>query len=369
MKSLQRYYFTKIFENELFKEELTKSSEELINESFNSSLLSKLAKKIFDVEEYSRQQYKKRVEEYNKNKDNYFSKPKPEDKKFSTLFGPITQEKGLRKIKVRCIKWNEIKDEDFQKYKGYDKKLAKYIREMFAKKHKAICIVVDEEKDDIKYVIKGFSEKDEKPIIYNFVEGNDYKSGVKTMSVTPPNRWKSRPLNVNEILETINDYDVYVLEITDNMIKEYTSLTDERYETQQGVINYDSESLKALASRNRKHYKKLAEELRAQRLAEDPQKLYNEIKQINAEVLDLYDTIMNNYEYIDRHYTLSTILNYVDSAFASFYNYIRFSRESKREKIDSWARDRQNDANNEINDVKRHIDKVKKEIEYIKKDL
>ena len=125
--------------------------------------------------------------------------------------------------------------------------------------------------------------------------------------------------------------------------------------------------------RNRAMYKKLAEELRAKRLQEDPNALYDKIKEANQKVLALYDKIITDDKYIGSHYSIGDAMSYVNDAFRQYYDFLRNQHEyndAKNHDDDSYAeRYIKGRVNDSINDVKKRIDYILKEIEKIENDL
>ena len=184
----------------------------------------------------------------------------------------------------------------------------------------------------------------------------------------------------------INDCDVYILNITDDLIKQYQTLSKSRQDAQKGSINYDKKSLSVLLQQQKARYSAMVKEIKAKKLQKDPNVLFDEIKQTNEAVVALYKEVLSKPENIDQYFDLGRLMDYVARAYESFYKSAKSGRDSVRRKERAkqraaergeeyseedydkydWDKGR---SDEEIRDAKEYIEKVKKEIENIKKNL
>ena len=386
MKDLSIYIREALDDRDILIETLHEMNIMTINEAFNSKILTNLANSIKKFEEPARKndaEQRKRAEEESKQRG-YTVKPSVNAMSFASMFGPtdanVPVGKGRysssRREHIRGIKWNEITDDMFTKYDGYDAKLHKVFKSLCNKKKAFIAIACEPDTDNIVYVVRGFDDNSNQ----SFWELAEHKnkwnndSGVVRKEKPKGNsQWYKRDYKGVEMLEDMNDYDVYLLEITDEMKSEYKSLYDERTEQKKGVVNYDDASLKQLAAENKVMYKKLAKELRAKRLQENPKALYDKIKEANQKVLALYDKIIADDKYIGSHYGIGDAMSYVNDAFRQYYDFLRNQQEyndAKSHDDGSYAeRFIKGRVNDSINDVKKRIDYILKEIDKLEKEL
>lgn len=348
MKSFVKY----INENQALNEFANKINEEMILESFQSSLLSKLAHKIKTA---SNQKSNRKVS-------------------FTSIFGPINKldyHHRPTKEKVFGIKWDQITDDDFIKYDGYSKELKKILQNVYKKTENADFIVCDG--DDIVYFIKGYNGDVE---LYSF---DGHLNTVKK-ETRRHYSYQERNLKLDEVLVLIHDFDeIYVLKITEDMVKEYISFNKERLENQKGIINYDEKSLKDIAERQRYRYQTLAKEMRANKIDDD--KLFNDIKDVNKEVVDLYEKIMKNPDFMDKYYELGRLMSYVGSTYDKFYMYSKEKAKVKKmenhlkdegksqEEIDNRTKYYKSTAKEYSETVIEYIKEIKKSIDQIENDL
>lgn len=344
-------------------------SEEIINESFKSSLLSKLAKAIWDAEAYNR--------EKNNNNNRQTS--------FASIFGPEKNKYGKL---LTGIKWTDITDDDFEKFDGTDKKLHKMIRDAYANKLNANFIICDKKTEDIVYFIKGYCKTEKavngmgitKTVIFYQFRGSSYDTGVQARKVAAY-KYRERFVNANEAIDIVKKYDVYVLEVTSDMIKKYSEFNDFRSEQKKGMINYDKSSLEEYARKQKARYNVLVKEMKAKRLIAGQKELWEKIKKINDECIKLYEKIMGNPEYIDKFYSLSNLMDYVARAYEYYYKFIQQNRENDRRKIklkergktdeeienmSSWMGD---SSKENIRDVEEYLNRIQNEIKRIEEEL
>ena len=394
MQNLSDYIYEAQENKSFILETINEMNIMTINESFQSTILTNLAKSIKkfeqpahnrDVENEKRERERHEQRNLERKINGYdeleYHKSKPNALSFATVFGPDnarvptskSRYASLKDMRIRGVKWAEITDDMFTKYDGYDAKFQKLFRKLCMKGLPFLAIACEPETDTIVYVARGFDESNS--LSFWELAQNKSKYNKETGFVRkqkPKGRWQERDYKGMEMLEDMNDYDVYLLEITDDMKSDYTLLYNDRKEAQEGVINYDKDSLKAIAAQQRARYKKLAAELRAKRLQENPKALYDDIKKLNDRVIAVYDKIMSDEKYVGEYYGIGNLMSYVENCFSQYYDYLRSKKDADDYKKRAEENGRQYDdsnnyyigrMNNEINDVKEHIDRAKKEIE------
>ena len=386
MKTIKNYIDDNFIQNEFIKEEINIISEDMmINESFQSSLLKQLAKKIYDVEDFTRKRDKEAQERWEA--DGYKGKRTPNAKSFSTIFGPIrtTNFRSKTTKTIKGVEWDKIKDSDFQKFMGYESKCKKAIKPIFAKGGQGLVIALDENTKDIIYFLKGYGDgKDFTPVTYTFNDnkeaGKEYQRGVKPIQRTRYS-YQVRNLKLDEFMETINDYEVYVLIITDDMFKTYNDLVHDRAVSQEGVINFDQASLKRLLEQQQARYKATIKEIRTKKLMEDTNKVLEEIKQVNADVIKLYEKIISNPNYLDKYFDLGRLMQYVSYCYEEYYKYAKNDNKSVKEYQAAKAKGLSSEeakgssryysaeAKSYINSAKDSINKVRELIKEIEQNL
>ena len=371
MKSLFESLNRQIYENKVFEEYLLLESQEMINEAFKSSLLVNLAKEIQKVEAQHRENDKKEAERWKA--QGYSGTPSKSERTFASIFGPLeyTPKYGGKKTGVQGIKWNEITDDDFKFYNDYDKNFEKLLKSIYSHKVNADIICCLQGTKTPKYVIKGYGkENTEPPKLYEFnVTG--WNKGFKEKTATKY-KYGERSLKYDEALGFLNDLDIYVLEITPEMIKNYQDLHTDRIESQKGIINFDKASLANILKKQQARYRVLVAEMKAKKLQSDPEEFFEEIKKTNDDVVKLYEKIMSKPEYLDQRFNLRRLMDYVASAYDNFYESIKSTR--KADVLDmkhpgnhyDWDRE---SAKTSINKSKEYIDEVKKMIKEIEDEL
>lgn len=372
MRTLYDSLIDNIYLNNVIEEYAILEAEEIINESFKSSLLTDLAKAIHKAEEEHREHDRKQ-EQYYKEKG-YLSKPSKTEKSFTSIFGPMTVTKNYnKKTGVQGIKWNEITDDDFKKYTTTDdKELQKIFRDVYGKKKNADMICCKPGTKDIIYFIKGYGQEVGEVHVYGF----NIKSWLKGVreKTAPKYKYDERPLKKDEALDLIDGLDIYVLEITDSMKKEYQDLHIGREELQKGVINFDKDSLASLLKSQQARYKTLAAEMRAKKLQLNPDLLFDEIKATNDKVVELYKRVISEEKFMGTMYDLNCLMQYVTNAYDSFYRYAKETKSADEfdkkypEAKGKWNFNRSN-AEGFINDTKEYVEKVKKMIKDIENQL
>ena len=384
MKNLGLFLSDNVCDKNILVETANLIVDEVINESFSAPLLIALAKRIKEAEKEHAEYDKKNEEEYKEK--GYGFKPSKTEKTFASIFGPITSTERYsgKQKNIRGLKWNEIKDEDFKQYKGDDKEFVKFLKSVYAKKAIADMIVCAPGTKDIVCFIKGYAKTLGDVRVYYFAtEG--WKKGVQEKTAKKY-KYDVRSLKVNETLELIKDFDVYVLEITESMIKDYDELSKSRLASQKGVVNYDDWSLKNLAKQQQARYKAMVEEIKAKKLQSDPNIYFEEIKKTNEDAIALFQKIISKPENMDVRYDISELMRRMSYAYEEFYKSLKSQKDSERhrerakerakergeefddEKYDKFDFDKEN-SKREINNSKEYLEDVKKMIKEIEDKL
>ena len=334
-----------------------------INEAFNSSLLQSLAKQIKTTGNQSAFAVKL----------------------FKDLFGAKT----VKRIKgdcvlVNCINWSKITDDDFVLYRGYNdaelKHAKKIIRALYAKKTKAIILLCYPNTKDVAMLING----------YNIIStGRDMrttsniKNDIKMYEFTPnrgmirrtekKNTWQERDLKCDEVLDIIVDYDIYSLEITDDMISEFNHLCKSREQAKKGVIYYDEKSLEELAKKQRKQLKELAADLRGKRLVGNSKQVFEELKQLNEEIIAMYENLfMNHADKLENIYSVGNLMHNLAYAFECYRVFVESNEHDKREKMADrdWRSDYyEGRAKQKLLDCEDYMARIRDDFEKIKESL
>lgn len=352
MKSLYENIINDIYKSKVLEEYVLIESNEIIqlNESFQSKLLINLAKTIQTAEKENAERDKKMIQHY---KDQgYSGTPSKNAKSFASIFGPITiyQRWGETKTGLQGLKWDQIKDDDFTLYKNVsenDKEFVKTLKNCYSKKIKANFICCEPGTENIIYFIKGYSKDLGDVRVYGFKSAFGNRNEV-TQKTATKYKWGERPLKYNEALELINGCDVYVLEITDSMKKEYVELHNTRIASQKGIINYDSESLKQILKQQKARYQALVKEMKAKKLEGDPKELMDRINKVHQEALDVMQQILSNPENMDEYFDVNRLLSYTSNAYQSFFDAFRF--KAKAEKNTEAARKRAKEAGRDFDE-------------------
>ena len=390
MKNLKEYLFDKECDNIILTEAASIIGEEMINEAFKSKILGKLASTI---KEYEKEQHRNDIEKQNDYNDKGWGKINPSEKTFTSLFGPIVQTSRYDSStkKVRGCQWDKITDDNVTYYEGgYDIALHKKIKQLYADKIRVRLVVFDPETQEIVYAGRVCSENDyktrksKKPSTFEFKAWTtaDGKSHKRVINKTAPIRkggWQTGDLKVDALIELINDYDVYFVEIPNEYITDYDVLVKDREEAQKGVINYDDASLKELAQRQRLHYKMLAKELRAKRLQDNPKYMLNEITKIHNEALKLAEQIIDSKEHIDEGYSIGNAMSYITLAFEEYFKYLKSmkdaeasverARERGREEPESYGEYYRSDAASQLDNCKDRLEKTKNYLDEIRERI
>ena len=380
MKQLCEYMSEYSCDREILIETCNLIINDMINESFKASILLELAKKIKDAEKSHSEDDKKNAERY---KEKNWGTPSKSAKSFASIFGPITEtgRYGGKKTGIQGIKWSEIKDDDFTFYEAdteeWDKKFIKTLRSMYGKKLNADVICCKPGTKEVVAFIKGYGKTEGDVKVYNFPT-TGWKKGVQEMTATKY-KFGERSLKFQEAIDAISGLDVYVLEIKDSMIEDYDVLHKEREKSQEGVINLDKSSLDKLLKQQQGRYKALVKEIKAKKLQDDPNILFNEIKKTNDDVIALYQKVIEKPENMDQRLDLDDLMRYVSYAYEQFYKSMKYKRDAERsverarekgdEKPERWGEYDRENSDESIRDAKEYVQKVKKMISEIEENL
>ena len=368
MKTLIEYIQHDKYLNVLTEAFIEIEAQETINEAFKSKLLTDLAKKIKEYEKTNNAREKERAA-----KSHWGGEPNLTS--FASIFGPKTADLGRYRGKkggLEGLKWSEITDGDFEKYSiaTDNKEIKKMLQSVYSRKEQA-DIIVTRKSGDIVYFIKGYGEE-KTPIFYFFMPPNSagLKHGV-SKAKKPRYSYQERDLKWGEaldLIEGITDGTVNVLKVNDSMIKTYKTLFDERTEAKKGIVNFDEESLKQLAKENQARYETLVKEIKTKKLQDSKENLFEEIQNLQKEVMDLYNGMIGNISEAPEYYELGQLMNYVNYAYESYYKAIKYGNKGDKAKGNKFEKDYyQGQSDSEIRDVKKYIDRARKEIEDINK--
>ena len=348
----------------------------VINESFQSSFLSDLAKKIKNSES---KRHKSLSSESEKRKDKYTSS-------FSNIFSSIIDNNN----KPINIKWDKVKDEDFVLYKSKDKKFKEICNDIFNTKlssnQKAMIISCEPNTKNIIYftnAINGRFNKDSwtrenGAVIFQFDvpytwwdkgnRGVDKKVDTVRKSSRGYNNY--RVLNQIEAFDLLKGYDNYVLKIDDSLIDEYQQISISRDESKKGMINFDKASLDKILKDQQDRYKAFVKSVKIKKLRSNDKALYEEIKNLNLEIISLNEEIMNNSNNWDLLSAMENIIKDFSYAFTYYYRYFISNAESQSPDADESDRKYyKKNADKNLIDVQETIDKYKEEIKKIKSKM
>jgi len=371
MQQLFEYLINDICDQAILKEEANLYAEDMVNESFKCELLTNLAAQIKKAEKKNNARKaeinKKREEEgYGSLREKFVS--------FASIFGPLTVNGRYNTKKgVQGLKWSEITEDDFVLVKaGNEKELKKALKPIYAKNGKGDAIVCEPGTKNPVMFIKGYGKDDDKRLYYFNMNQSSYGSGVHEQTAKKYS-YQTRALNMDEALALIKPYDVYILTITDDLIKQYQTIQQKRDAEKEGSINYDEASLAELLKKQKARYKTMVAEIKAKKLQKDPNVLFDEIKQTNDEVVALYKEIMSTPDNLDKYFDMGSLMSYVSGAYERFYRSMKDDREADRDDQkypnrsgDSWIRQ---SAKDNIRDAKDFLERAKKMIDEIKNEL
>lgn len=411
MKSLIKYFDQMMVESMILAEEMEiLASETIVTESFKSSILQKLAQKIYDAEKTNNQrevQSKKNQHERDKQDGHAFSDSwyKPKVVSFASVLGPITTTEkytGLVK-KTRGVKWSEITDDDFKEYALDDKELVKLIKKTYGKAEKSVIIITDKDKNPLN-LIKAFNDDPKQDGMFYFkldttqiskYGNSEYRrivpGGIKEFTKQYYS-YQYRALKANEVIALLNEYSnlsgikAYALEITDSMTQEYQRTVIDRKEAQKGVINYDKESLEKLAKAQRARYEALVKKMKEEKFSSNQDQLLKYIEDAQKKVVDLIKEAIKpeNLEKSSSMSIVGDLMRNISYSYQSLLEYYQSSHRSKKhiERAKQRAAEKGEEfdeedykkydfdsekATEEINNVVEYIKDIDKEIERIRK--
>lgn len=379
MRSITEYMQDFKYENMVFNETMSIISEGMITESFKAEMLTNLAKEISKAE---KEHNKREIENAERMTKEYGYNHNPKIKSFSTIFGPVTvtSRYGGKSKKTSGVKWADITDGDFMLFPDpEDKQLKKFIKDCYANRKNALMILCEHDTKKICYVVQAYKENTDK-VCYEFVDSG-WNKGVQAKKARAY-KYSSRNLKAEEVLDLIasQELDVYALEITKDMTQAYNEIVKNREDSREGMINYDKESLKQLLSQQQARYKTLVKEMKAKKLMEDPNLMYDEITQVQTEATALVKEIMSKPEYIDKFYNAADIMRTISYCFEEFYKYAREQREGEKmvqkyigrgkeeEEARKYAKEWHN-GESHILDAKKYLKEIKEQIEQMRKEM
>lgn len=389
MKQLCEYMSEYSSDRAIFLETVNLIVDELITESFQSSILTSLSKAIKDAESKHAENDKAAEKRYKEEGRGY--KPSKTAKSFADIFGPLTETSKYgnnKKTGIRGLKWSEIKDDDFQYFEAdsedWDKKFIKLLRSVYQKKIMADVVCCNPGTKDVVCFIKGYVKTLGEVRVYYFPT-TGWKTGVQEKTATKY-KFGERSLKLDEAIDVVSGLDAYFLEIKEDMVKDYDVLHKEREESQKGVVNLDERSLRDLLKQQQARYRTMVKEIKAQKLQSDPNILFDEIKKTNDEVVALFQKVMASPENMDQRFNLDDLMRYVSYAYEQFYKAMKYKRESEHtkerykkraeEKGEEW--DEENfkkwdydgsSSDEAIRDAKEYVQKVKKMISKIEENI
>ena len=378
MQQLFEYLINDICEQKFLQEEAVLNiEEEMVNESFKCELLTNLAEQIKKAEKKNNAQKIKNNKELEEKGYGY----RDTLTSFASIFGPLTiNGRYSSKKGIQGLKWSEITEDDFVLIKaGNEKELKKALKPIYAKNGKGDAIICLPGTKTPVMFIKGYGKDDDKRLYYFQMNQTRWPSGAILQNsgvkekTAPKYSYQIRSLKLDEVMPLISDLDVYILNITDELIKQYKTIQQEREEAKKGVIKKKKKSLAELLKKQKARYRALADEMKAKKLQKDPNALWDEIKKANDEVVNLYKEIISTPENIDKYYSLGLLMGYVSNAYEQF---VRSMKETyTADKYDKKYPDSKDKSINRewaeeyINSAKDYVDRVNKEIEKIKEDM
>lgn len=388
MKDLRIILSNNYCDKQILEETSNLIAEEVINESFQSSILSGLAKAIKDAESKHAANDKKEMDRYKSGERSY--EPSKTAKSFASIFGPLeeTPRYGDKKTGIRGLRWSEIKDEDFQYFEAdteeWDKKFVKLLRSVYQKKIMADIVCCKPGTKEVVNFIKGYTKTAGDVRVYHFPT-TGWKTGVQEKTATKY-KYNERSLKLDEAIDVISGLDIYFLEIKDDMIKNYDELHKGRVDSRKGMVNLDEASLRNLLKQQQGRYNALVKEIKARKLQADPNVLLDEIKETNDQAVELFRKVISNPENMDQRFAIDDLMRYMSYAYEQFYKSMRSKRDSDRsierakqrakekgeefdeKKFREWNYD-QSSSDEYIRDSKEYLQKVKKMIEQIEENI
>ena len=228
MQQLFEYLVNDICEQNILKEEALIECEEILNESFKCELLTNLAAQIKKAEKKNNA---KNIERAKQDDEKYpysdGSKHEPKITSFASIFGPLTI-RGRYNVKkgIQGLRWSEFTEDDFTLVKaGNEKELKKALKPIYAKNGKGDAIICEPGTKNPVMFIKGYGKDDDKQLFFFDFDQSHWNPGVKRKTATKYS-YQERDLKLEEVMDLISHLDVYILNITDETIKQYKTLFD-----------------------------------------------------------------------------------------------------------------------------------------------
>ena len=162
--------------------------------------------------------------------------------------------------------------------------------------------------------IKGYGKDDDKRLYYFNMDQTKWDAGVKEKTASKYS-YQTRSLKLEEVMPLISECDVYILTITDELIKRYQTLQQTREKEKAGSIEYNENALKELLKKQQARYKTMVAEIKAKKLQKDPNVLFDEIKKANEDVVALYKEVMSKPENLDKYFDMGQLMTYVSYAY------------------------------------------------------
>ena len=244
-------------------EKLEQINNEIINESLNASILKELAKQLLD-------QINKEKKE--KENDKYRS---IYNKSFKQIFGNSG------------IPWSEVNDKDIEtidaqtwnetKLKTANEKL---IRSVIKCDKPAIIISRNPETKIFEYVILNWGN-----MFYLYPGKGDHWSNKNAGASTGHGGGRHyKDLNQREKIDLLNNKTLYIIDTT-NLKVQGDKIIRDRFQSKQGIIDFDPDSLRKIANENIARYKKILTQRKATNQNND--KLLDEANEIIKKVSDI----------------------------------------------------------------------------------
>ena len=342
----------------------------VINETFQSTWLSSLAKKIKDSES-----------KRHKSKNGYEEKREKRTSSFSNIFQTVFKDSNNNN--PINIKWTDVKDDDFVLYKPKDKSFKKLCDNIFdkklAKNKMALIISCEPDTKNIvyftnaingKYYQDNWSEVSGPAICqfdvpYSYWEGSNRGIDKKVATVRKSSRGYNnyRTLNQREAYDLLKNMDNYLLEIDDKLIEDYQKITLDRKEARKGTINFDKDSLDDILRAQRERYRAFVRTVKVNKMRSDDKVVYEEIKKMYAEIIELNEKIMKESDNWDLFSAMENLLR--DFSYA-FYHYYRYFIKNKRAQAGEESKFYKSAADEELIDVQKTLKKYRAEIDKIK---
>lgn len=264
---------------EEFKETIAEIDLELVFESFNCTIMKEVGKQIDSIRA-KRKAEKEEIE--SKTYEKYWMKPSVIDppNKFKDLFF------------YKHVRWDKITDADVKEYSNDDKEGLKLA--------KRIC---SNRTNSVPGVILLASKGEE----YKF-SGLIYKTYWDITYISLLSKASNVSLKPTQVVDYLTDK-YWVIELTNDLLS--ADLQKERYNAKSGMLNMgDANQYLEIAKANRERYKKLAEQKRMEKNADDG---------ISDKVMDYVDKVLQICEkfskdpvkYSSYEYSIQTLLEYI----------------------------------------------------------